>query len=58
MPAPAQIKRSADVSRFLKDNWVWFAGPLLVMLIGALVVLYLLSDGGQSSAGNVPYELI
>lgn len=39
---------------FLRENWLWFAGPLLLILVamGVLIILENLSNGGTSNGGT------
>lgn len=41
---------------FLKDNWIWIAGPLVVILAGVGLLIWLGSrDGGGD--GGFSYDL-
>ena len=43
---------------FLKDNWIWIAGPLIVILVGVGVLIAFDSmDGGGDGDGGFIYDL-
>jgi hypothetical protein len=43
---------------FLKENWIWIAGPMLVVLAGVGLLLYLSASGDSSSDGEFMYDLM
>jgi len=42
---------------FLKDNWIWIVGPILFILLGVGLLIYL-SQGNDDGGGEFFYDLI
>ena len=42
------------MSNFLRDHWIWIAGPVLVFLV---VIIVLLAIGGSSAEADYDYRL-
>lgn len=39
--------------RFLRENWIWIVGPIVVVLV-ALIIFIKMTDDGETSAFDYP----
>jgi hypothetical protein len=54
--APSLTIDTNPMGRFLRENWIWIAGPILVILAGVAALLIMDGDDGNQVFDN--YDIL